>query len=74
MTRAELEAYCVGKTFTLSPVADKVIKKVNEKEGHCPCRLDVVKCPCPTHLDEISRHGYCLCRLFVALDAGIMKS
>lgn len=44
-------------------------ERIMEREGgyYCPCRpFDLIKCPCPMHMDEIEQDGRCYCNLLWA--------
>lgn len=65
ISREFLEEFCKDKEYCLSESADKVIEKINKKEGKCPCRIKSTPCPCPMHQQEIKDRGRCTCNLFV---------
>lgn len=65
ITIEDLEKFCEGKEFKLSEYAPKILKRIVLREGHCPCRQELVPCPCPMHEQEISAYGHCHCNLFV---------
>lgn len=55
------------KDFILNPdleYVNKIIKGIQKRKGHCPCRLDVNEttlCPC----DDFIENSNCKCNLFV---------
>ena len=55
------------KGYKLNPdleYVDMIIKGIQKKEGHCPCRVvsdDTTLCPC----DEFVSQGICKCNLFI---------
>lgn len=79
------EEYARENGWVLNPdkdVLDRVVRGLarnEEKTGHryCPCRIrsrneekdKAIICPCVYHLEEISRDGYCHCRLYFRKDA-----
>jgi len=59
------EKLCEDFSLELSDIADKIIEKVNQKGGLCPCRLKPTPCPCPMLEKDIQEKGRCTCNLFV---------
>jgi len=62
----DLQTYCEGKCFKLSPHAEKIYEAIKRRNGCCPCRVEEVMCPCPDHLDELLENDKCTCNLFVS--------
>lgn len=69
------KAYAEEHGYELTDKADKVIQAVDRAEGYCPCKkiiwernrpneMNKIICPCVESDEEISRSGYCHCRLF----------
>ena len=47
---------------------DKIIDGIENKNGHCPCRIkqdNSTLCPC----DEFIEKGICKCKLFIKIDS-----
>lgn len=65
MLKLLLDEYCSDKSYRLTEHADSVIQGIIRKDGHCPCKLLPVSCPCPEHEREIEEKGHCHCGLFV---------
>ena len=77
----EYGQYAKQKGFRLNPdrkiveglVRALIARKENFGERYCPCRKMTndkkvdkkIICPCDYHLEEIKKHGHCLCNLFV---------
>ena len=59
MLKFLLGEYCKEKTYKLTEHADAVIAGIIKKDGHCPCKLSSVPCPCPEHEKEIEEKGHC---------------
>lgn len=58
------------KNYRINPdknYVDIIIKGLEKKNGHCPCRLEVndsTLCPC----DEFLNEGICKCKLYVSIE------
>lgn len=58
------------KGFRLNPdikYVDIILKGIQKKDGHCPCRLNMdntTLCPC----DEFIKDNICKCKLYVPID------
>ena len=58
------------KNFRINPdekYVNIIIKGLEKKDGHCPCRLnvdDTTLCPC----DEFIKDGICKCQLFIPIE------
>ncbi len=55
------------KGYRLNPDKEYVSKRIEKKDGHCPCRVkvdDTTLCPC----DEFIKEGICKCKLFLPID------
>lgn len=58
------------KNFRINPdknYVDIIIKGLEKKNGHCPCRIennDSTLCPC----DEFIKDNICKCKLYVTIE------
>ena len=63
------------KNFRINPdekYVNIIIKGLEKKDGHCPCRLnidDTTLCPC----DEFIRDGICKCKLYIPMEEAEKK-
>lgn len=54
-----------AKNYDLSEDAAVILRRINERNGQCPCRIDGTTCPCPNLTKEVNELGSCHCGLFV---------
>lgn len=63
--RSELSKHAEAFGYELSEHADAIIRALQRNNGNCPCRKDLVPCPCPGHHEDILKGSKCHCGLFV---------